>query len=106
MYLGIDRKRKETNMKQGIDFVKIIETKFIGPTNTRGSRIVAQDSNKNKITVNYEHSLSVEDNHVQACHDLLYKLSGFNPDSMLVVDSMGSSISGKGFVFSIRRDQK
>lgn len=40
--------------------MKAISTKFVGPTNTRGARIVASDSDGNKVTIGY-HSLDGND---------------------------------------------
>lgn len=53
---------------------KAITTKYFGPTNTRGSRIQAKDSDGNKVTVPYDHSLNSEDNHRVACAKLLAKM--------------------------------
>jgi hypothetical protein len=46
-----------------------IQTKYFGPTNTRGSRIVAQCAAK-RVSVPYEHSMSAEENHLAAAYHL------------------------------------
>lgn len=45
--------------------MKAIFTRFVGPTNTRGARIIASDEDGNKVTVSYPYELSGE-----ACHRL------------------------------------
>lgn len=50
-----------------------IVTKYHGPTNLRGSRIVARSQAGAKI-VSYDHSLNAEDNHKAAAKALATKL--------------------------------
>lgn len=40
------------------DEMKAIRTRYFGPTNVRGSRIIADDGDRNRITVSYDHSSS------------------------------------------------
>lgn len=54
--------------------MRLIKTKYFGPTNTKGSRIKAMDDNGNSITVAYKHDLNIDDNHIYAVFMLLYKL--------------------------------
>ena len=84
-------------------FYKIIETKYIGPTNTKGSRVKAIDSNKNSITTHWLPELSVEDNHLNAANMLLLKIAAKNNDSKLEIVGMGSSVNGKGYSFTAER---
>ena len=42
-----------------------ITTKYLGPTNTRGSRIVAK-AQAGKITIAWDHALDSADNHIAA----------------------------------------
>jgi len=53
--------------------MQAIITKYIGPTNTRGSRIQAKCEAKT-IYVGYDHSLNAEGNHVAAAKELAEKL--------------------------------
>lgn len=53
---------------------KIIQTKYIGPANTRGSRIRAGDGDGNSVTISYDDALSSEKNHGRAAADLLAKM--------------------------------
>jgi hypothetical protein len=48
-----------------------IITKFLGPTNSRGSRIlVKSDAGKvSRITVSWDHALNPEDNHLAAAQE-------------------------------------
>lgn len=53
-----------------------ILTKFIGPTNTRGSRIKASASNgAGSVVVPWDHALGQDDNHDAAAMALAKKLS-------------------------------
>ena len=54
--------------------MKAIRTKYHGPTNTRGSRIVASDSDGNRVIKPYDHSLSRDGNHDAACQALCAKM--------------------------------
>jgi hypothetical protein len=54
--------------------MKAIQTKYIGPTNFRGSRIKASDGDKNSITISYPHELSGEDVHRKAAEALRDKM--------------------------------
>jgi hypothetical protein len=52
-----------------------IYTKYIGPTNFRGSRIKATASNgAGSLTVSYDHALNVDGNHAAAARALAKKL--------------------------------
>ncbi len=54
--------------------MKAITTKYLGPTNTRGSRIKASDGDGNSITVSYPYELSGEDVHRKAAQALADKM--------------------------------
>jgi hypothetical protein len=53
--------------------MKAIETKYIGPSCVRGSRIKAFDGD-NSITLSYDNGLNNEDNHKEAAIALCKKL--------------------------------
>ena len=50
-----------------------IETRYHGPTNTKGSRITAT-ANGNRLTIGVDNAVSVEDNHAWAARELARKL--------------------------------
>lgn len=54
--------------------MKAIETRFYGPTNTRGSRITARDMDGNAATIPYPYELSGEDCHRAAAEQLCGKM--------------------------------
>ncbi len=54
--------------------MKAISTKYIGPTNTRGSRIKAFDCDNNAVTIPYPYELSGEDVHRKAAEALRDKM--------------------------------
>lgn len=53
--------------------MQAIETKYLGPTNTRGGRIKAT-SDAGSMTVPWDYSLGVQDNHRAAAAALVAKL--------------------------------
>lgn len=61
-----------------------ILTKYIGPTDTTGSRIKAvqsgwvNDKTTNSITIGYEHALNSDENHAKAALQLARKLGWDN----------------------------
>jgi hypothetical protein len=59
--------------------MQAIETKYLGPTNTKGSRIIATCT-AGKITVDWNNSLNSGDNHKEAIRALLRKL-GWDTDN-------------------------
>ena len=50
-----------------------VVTKFLGPTNTRGSRVNAKCA-AGSLTVSWDHALSVDGNHASAAKALVEKL--------------------------------
>jgi hypothetical protein len=54
--------------------MKAIRTKFYGPTNTKGAKIVATDGEKNTITISYPYELNVENAHRLAAIKLCEKM--------------------------------
>jgi hypothetical protein len=54
--------------------VKAIETHYVGPSNLRGARIIAEDLDKNRVIFSYDHSLSGEDGHAAAALALCKKM--------------------------------
>ena len=55
--------------------MKAIKTTFKGPTNTKGSRIIATDGDRNKIIIPYPHELNTEDAHRLAATRLCAKMN-------------------------------
>lgn len=49
-----------------------IETKFIGPTNTRGSRVKAS-AQAGSVTIGWDHALNTDENHAKAAQALADK---------------------------------
>jgi hypothetical protein len=50
--------------------MKAIRTKYVGPTNYKGSRIIAFDEDGNKVTISYPYELSGEAVHRKAAEVL------------------------------------
>jgi hypothetical protein len=89
-------------------FKKIIQTKFIGPTNSRGARIKAIDDNDNSIVRNYDHALSIEDNHRICANWLIRKITdkyrtAEDSYTEMTIDGMGSF--GPGYIFTASRKE-
>ena len=73
--------------------MKAIETTFHGPTNTRGSRITASDSDGNRATVPYEYVSRGEEAHRAAAVALCRKMGWGGCDRLI------SGGTKRGFVF-------
>lgn len=56
----------------GPNNMQAIVTKYLPPTNTKGSRIKAQCA-RGSLTVSYPHELSGEECHIYAVHQLQHK---------------------------------
>jgi hypothetical protein len=54
--------------------MKAIRTKYVGPTNTRGARIIAKDEDGNRVSISYPHELSGEDVYRAAADALCAKM--------------------------------
>ena len=55
--------------------MKAITTKYIGPSNVKGSRISASDGDGNRAIVSYDCALNSDENHAKAAETLLKKMS-------------------------------
>lgn len=82
-------------------YLKIIQTKYLGPTNSRGSRVKAFDDNGNAATVHWLSGLGVEENHKNACMALLTKL---RPEAVRKIEFGGSL--NKGYAFGVSMKDK
>ena len=51
-----------------------ISTKFLGPTNSRGSRVVAFTDTHLRLTVDWDHTLDIDENHARAAKALADKM--------------------------------
>ena len=76
--------------------MKAIVTRYKGPTNTRGSRIIASDEDGNRISVPYPHELSGTEVHRYAARKLCEKMNWSGADTMVA----GSLRNGYVFVFT------
>jgi len=75
--------------------MQAITTKFLGPTNARGSRIKAS-AYAGSITIGYSHELNSDENHRAAAVALCEKMGWFGADSLI---SAQLPKSGSVFVF-------
>jgi len=76
--------------------MQAIQTRFLGPTNTRGSRYKAV-CDAGSLTLESDHSLGSEDNHVRVARALLARLKWTTADYPDWY--YGSSPDGKGYTF-------
>jgi hypothetical protein len=72
-----------------------IETRYVGPTNHRPSRIIATTPSEHKLTVSFDYSLGIEGNHYAAAKALCDKL-GWD-----TIKAGGSTNQGFAWVTSI-----
>lgn len=73
--------------------MKAIITKYKGPTDTRGSRIYASDSDNNRISIPYPYELNGEAVYLEAAKSLCRKM-GWSEDLL-----GGGTKDGYIFVF-------
>jgi len=59
--------------------MKAISTKYVSPTNTKGSRIKAYDGDRNSVTLSYDDALNSDQNHSNAAIALCHKMNWFSP---------------------------
>jgi hypothetical protein len=55
--------------------VKTIRTRFHGPTNTLGARIIAEDGEGRRTITSYPYELNTDDAHRSAASDWVFKHS-------------------------------
>lgn len=78
----------------------IITTKFLGPTDTKGSRIKATINGVNiSKTVGYDYALNSLDNHAAAA---LFVLSGWFEGEHLIYQGHDEAPNGNGWSFVFR----
>jgi hypothetical protein len=69
-----------------------IETRYIGPTNTKGGRIKAT-AWAGSITIGYDHALDVQGNHKRAADALIAKMGWQG------TFAQGGNVKGDGYYF-------
>jgi len=53
--------------------MKTIETRYVGPGNVRGSRIIASDGD-NRVIIPYDHELNSEQAHMKAAQEFMTRM--------------------------------
>lgn len=86
-------RRRYGRARYGLSVLQSITTKFIGPSNVRGSRIKATSTSGKSVIVSYDHALDSEENHHRAAKMLAHKLGW---KGRMVA---GSASGGKGNVY-------
>ena len=86
---------KEQEMNQAI------VTKYLGPTNTKGSRIKATCYG-GSLTVSYNHSLTDEENHILAAYELAVNKMKWKSWLRLKSIASGSLPDGKSCVHVLK----
>lgn len=59
--------------------MKAIETRYLGPTDRRGSRIVATAEGGHRVVIGYDYSQGADGNHMRAAKALCAKLNWDTP---------------------------
>jgi hypothetical protein len=54
--------------------MKVIRTRYLPATNTKGSRILASDGDRNQIVIGYPHGLNSDEGHELAAYLLMQKM--------------------------------
>jgi hypothetical protein len=78
-------------------FRQAIVTRFAGPTNTRGSRVVAS-AQAGRMTVGWDHALNSDQNHAEAARAFARKLGWTG------TMHGGAMPNGRGYAFVFEAD--
>jgi len=86
-----------------MQYKKIIQTKYMPPTHTRGSRIKAIESGGNTVVMPYDSEFDVEQNHricAQMLIDKVFRREAKTKTSyeLMTLDSCGGF--GSGYIFT------
>lgn len=73
--------------------MQTVETKFLGPTDSRGSRVKAK-AEAGSVTLSWDHALGLEENHDAAARALIVKLEWTEREWV-----RGSAQNGSGYVY-------
>jgi len=76
-----------------------IETRYVGPTNSRGSRIIARAA-AGRLTVHWDYVLNPEMNHQRAADLLARKLGWVGEHHGILIGGGNASNTGYVFVFA------
>jgi hypothetical protein len=71
-----------------------VVTRFLGPTNHRGARVVATLPSGKRVTVAWDHALGERENHARAAA-LAIAHTGYNPNGRVVTCS---AVGDRGYV--------
>lgn len=82
--------------------MKAIRTRYLGPSNVKGSRCKASDEDGNQITIGWDNSLNSKGNHRKAAEALCRKMGWSLDHSELIQGSLGKD---EVFVFFDRSGQ-
>lgn len=81
-----------------------IVTKYLGPTNFKGSRVKAT-AEAGSVTLSWDDALGIEENHLRAAVALREKFNWHV--TSLTADLIGGALPGGGYVFvSVERSSK
>lgn len=65
-----------------IDRCPVILTKYLGPTNFRGSRVKATSGSGTTVTIAWDDELNIDENHAAAAMALAAKLWCYTPGTL------------------------
>ncbi len=91
---GLRRRHGHGRKRYGRAVMQSITTKYLGATNSRGSRIKATSASGQSVTVPYDHGLDTNEMHHKAAKALAKKLGWDKP---MIAGSLGNS--GNVYVF-------
>jgi len=79
----------------------IVLTKYLGPTNSRGSRVKATSGSGKTATVSWDSELDAHHNHAAAATSLVWKVLGIPADSIQLIG--GTLPTDDGYAFAVLR---
>lgn len=78
----------------------VVTTRFLGPTDHRGSRVKATSGSGKTITVGWDHALSITENHAAAAAAIVFKVLGLTADQVTLV---GGCLANDDHAFAVMR---
>ena len=82
-----------------IDRCPVILTKYLGPTNTRGSRVKATSGGGMSVVIAWDDELNIDENHAAAAAALAAKLWQATPDQFALRGGCHDGCDGFAWTF-------
>lgn len=89
-----------TNTLPKIDRCPVILTKYLGPTNTRGSRVKATSGGGKSVVIAWDDELHIDENHAAAAAALAAELWNYSPEQFALRGGCHNGCDGFAWTLS------